>query len=179
MNETQILLIVCSISLFASLITMFVTISTHKKTKRIQDQVFMSLLKCERILKTVENVNESYDNLSSETMNALEYIANTIESLSSSNETVLRKMANLQQNAQNNQQKKVYPRPQLASEITQTIKEQITIELSNSKKLKAPSSNYLSKIVQNVSKTYPDVDIEYIASKTIAMVESMGPNQVQ
>lgn len=174
MNETQILLIVCGISLFASLITMFVTISTHKKTKQIQDHLFMTLLKCEKILMTVENVNTSDDKLASDTMNALEYIANTIESLSSSNETVLRKMATLQQNQQNQQHQKIYPRPQLANEITQTIKEQITIELSNSKKLKAPSSNYLSRIVQNVSKTYPEVDIEYIASKTIAYMESMG-----
>ena len=171
MNETQILLIVCGISLFASLITMFVTISTHKKTKQMQDHLFMTLLKCEKILKTIEDVNTSDDKLASDTMNALEYIANTIESLSSSNETVLRKMATLQQNQQH---QKIYPRPQLANEITQTIKEQITIELSNSKKLKAPSSNYLSRIVQNVSKTYPEVDIEYIASKTIAYMESMG-----
>ena len=179
MNETQILLIVSSITTVTSLVLLIMSCVNHKRINTIRDQLLMTLIKCDNIQKHIKDILDNSEEKDASIINALSYIANTVESLSSSNETVLRKMANLQQNVQNNQQKKVYPRPQLASEITQTIKEQITIELSNSKKLKAPSSNYLSKIVKNVSKTYPDVDIEYIASKTIAMVESMGPNQGQ
>ena len=174
MNETQILLTVSlSISAITLLILLISSISNNKKINYIRDQVFMSMLKHERILKTIEDIKESEGNLESETINALEYIADTVESLSSSNETVLRKMASLHQQTQ--KPKGIYPRPQVASEITSTIKEQINIELVKSRRLKAPKADYLNNIILNVSKTYPEVSIEYITNKCIAMIESMGP----
>jgi uncharacterized protein YoxC len=174
MNETQILLTVSlSISAITLLILLISSISNNKKINYIRDQVFMSMLKHERILKTIEDIKESEGNLESETINALEYIADTVESLSSSNETVLRKMASLHQQTQ--KPKGIYPRPQVASEITATIKEQINIELVKSHRLKAPKADYLNNIILNVSKTYPEVSIEYITNKCIAMIESMGP----
>lgn len=173
MNETQILLTVSlSISAITLLILLISSISNNKKINYIRDQVFMSMLKHERILKTIEDIKESEGDLESETINALEYIANTVESLSSSNETVLRKMASLHQQTQ--KPKGIYPRPQVASEITATIKEQIQMELIKSRKLKAPRADYLNHIIENVAKTYPDVAIDYIANKCVAIIESMG-----
>jgi uncharacterized protein YoxC len=175
MNETQILLTVSlSISAITLLILLISSISNNKKINYIRDQVFMSMLKHERILKTIEDIKESEGNLESETINALEYIADTVESLSSSNETVLRKMTSLQQKQAQQHPQKIYPRPQVASEITATIKEQIQMELIKSRKLKAPRADYLNNIIENVSKTYPDVAIDYIANKCVAIIESMG-----
>ena len=174
MNETQILLIVSSTMLFVSLISLFVSIKNSKKINTIRDQLFMTLIKCENILKTVNVIDSTDDNLKEDTMNALSYIADTVESLSSSNETVLRKMYALHQQQQQQQSKGVYPRPQTASEITATIKEQIQMELVKSRKLKAPRADYLRNIIENVSKTYPDISIDYIANKCVAIIESMG-----
>ena len=169
MNETQILLIVSSTMLFVSFISLFISIRNNKKINTIRDQLFMTLIKCENILKTVNVIDSTDDNLKEDTMNALSYIANTVESLSSSNETVLRKMYAMQQ-----QPHRVYPRPQVANEITATIKEQIQMELIKSRKLKAPRADYLNHIIENVSKTYPDISIDYIANKCVAIIESMG-----
>ena len=176
MNETQILLTVSlSISAITLLILLISSISNNKKINYLRDQVFMSMLKHERILKTIEDIKESKGNLEPETINALEYIADTVESLSSSNETVLRKMTYLHQQQQAQQHpQKIYPRPQVASEITATIKEQIQMELIKSRKLKAPRADYLNHIIENVAKTYPDVAIDYIANKCVAIIESMG-----
>ena len=173
MNETQILLLISSIMLFISMISFFISIRNNKKINTIRDQLFMTLIKCENILKTVNVMDATDDNLKEDTMNALSYIADTVESLSSSNETVLRKMYSLQQQ----QPTKTYPRPQLASEITQTIKEQIQMEMIKSRKLKAPRADYLHNIIENVSKTYPDVSLDYITNKCIAIIESMGPGR--
>ena len=175
MNETQILLIVSSTMLFVSLISLFISIRNNKKINTIRDQLFMTLIKCENILKTVNVIDSTDDNLKEDTMNALSYIADTVESLSSSNETVLRKMYEMQQQQQQHQQQhRVYPRPQVANEITATIKEQIQMELIKSRKLKAPRADYLNHIIENVSKTYPDISIDYIANKCVAIIESMG-----
>ena len=175
MNETQILLIVSSTMLFVSLISLFISIRNNKKINTIRDQLFMTLIKCENILKTVNVIDSTDDNLKEDTMNALSYIADTVESLSSSNETVLRKMYAMQQQQQQQQQQhRVYPRPQVANEITATIKEQIQMELIKSRKLKAPRADYLNHIIENVSKTYPDISIDYIANKCVAIIESMS-----
>jgi hypothetical protein len=174
MNETQILLIVSSTMLVVSLISLFISIRNNKKINTIRDQLFMTLIKCENILKTVNVIDSTDDNLKEDTMNALSYIADTVESLSSSNETVLRKMYAMQQQQAQQQPHRVYPRPQVASEITATIKEQIQMELIKSRKLKAPRADYLNHIIENVSKTYPDISIDYIANKCVAIIESMG-----
>jgi hypothetical protein len=173
MNETQILLIVSSTMLFVSLISLFISIRNNKKINTIRDQLFMTLIKCENILKTVNVIDSTDDNLKEDTMNALSYIADTVESLSSSNEMVLRKIGSSNQYHPSG---KIYPRPQIANEITATIKEQIGIELEKSRRLKAPRADYLHTIVENVSKTYPDISIDYIANKTIAIIESMNPH---
>ena len=175
MNETQILLLISSIMLFISTISFFISIRNNKKINTIRDQLFMTLIKCENILKTVNVMDATDDNLKEDTMSALSYIADTVESLSSSNETVLRKMYSLQQQSQHPD--RMYPRPQLASEITQTIKEQIQMEMIKSRKLKAPRADYLHNIIENVSKTYPDVSLEYITNKCVAIIESMGPGR--
>ena len=172
MTDTQILLIVLSSTTIAlSIFIIIFTIITNKRTSTMRDQIFMSLIKCEEILKTVRTMSESSDELSEDTYNALDYIANTVESLSSSNKMVLRKMIELHENQI---PEKIYPRPQLAREIDQTIKDQIDNEFMLSNKLKTPPSNYINLITTNVLKTYPNVDVEYITKRCISIIESIG-----
>jgi len=173
MNETQILLIVSSITALTSLVLLIVSIVTRKRINMVRDQIFMTLIKCDDIQKHIKYIMDTAEEKDETMMNALSYIADTVESLSSSNEMVLRKMQALQQQQAQHQQK-IYPRPQVANEITATIKEQIQMELIKSRKLKAPRADYLNNIIENVAKTYPDVAIDYIANKCVAIIESMG-----
>lgn len=67
--------------------------------------------------------------------------------------------------------KKVYPKPDVARMITETIREQVTIEMLLSKNLSAPSREYVNVIAQNVSQTYPEIHQDYIAKKCLAVIE--------
>ena len=174
MNETQILLvIVSSISVLTSIVLLFISIGNRKRINTIRDHMFMTLLKYDDIQKKISYLYDSSDENIDTIMNGLSTIYDTVESLSSSNEMVLRKIGSSNQYHPSG---KVYPRPQIANEITATIKEQIGIELEKSRRLKAPRADYLHTIIENVSKTYPDISIDYIANKTIAIIESMNPH---
>ena len=177
MNETQILLLISSITTLTSLILLIVSFVNNKRINTIRDQLFMTLIKCDDIQKHIKYIMDTTEEKDETITDALSYIADTVESLSSSNETVLRKMYSLQQQQQSQHPDRMYPRPQLASEITQTIKEQIQMEMIKSRKLKAPRADYLHNIIENVSKTYPDVSLEYITNKCVAIIESMGPGR--
>ena len=58
--------------------------------------------------------------------------------------------------------------------ITATIEDQISIELLKSLDLKAPSNEYIVRITDNVSRTYPNIDLEYIANKVIAVLQAFN-----
>lgn len=146
--------------------TIIMMLVFRKKVSKIEDYSMMTLIKCDKIIEGLQN---SLD-FDGETNDYVKYLAQEVDSLSSSNEMILRNM----QEGGGNHQKKVYPRPQLANEIAATIREQIGIELIKSKNLRAPSANYLHTIVKNVSNTYPGIDVDYIANKCIAIMESMG-----
>lgn len=72
---------------------------------------------------------------------------------------------------------KVYPSPQLAELIQATIKEQITIEMLLSNKMRIANKDSVGKIIENVSKTYPNVDVEYLTKKCLAMIELSTQSQ--
>lgn len=67
---------------------------------------------------------------------------------------------------------KHWPTPELADQITKTIREQITIELFLSRNLQAPARDYLYNITEHVMKTYPDIEPSYLIHKCIAIAES-------
>ena len=167
-TQDEIQTILISAILLILFITFIIIIKINKKISQIKDTSLMLLIKCDRIDHMLENIKCIDDDETEYNHKALEYIGKTVNSLSSSNEMVLRKLGD------SPQRNGIYPRPQLANEITQTIKEQINIELAKSKKLKVPQSDYLRNITLNVSRTYPEVNLEYIANKTIAIIESMG-----
>lgn len=77
--------------------------------------------------------------------------------------------------------RKIFPRPELAKQITATIREQFGIFLILSKNLKAPSNDYLENITHNVLSTYPEIEPEYIINKCIAItqqeLDSLGSSE--
>jgi hypothetical protein len=66
----------------------------------------------------------------------------------------------------------IMPTPQLSEMIGVTIQEQIATEemLCHNMKIPRPDGQY--KIIENVCKTYPHVDKEYIAKRVTATIES-------
>lgn len=68
--------------------------------------------------------------------------------------------------------KKIMPTPQLSEMIGVTIQEQIATEEMLCHNMKIPRSDGQFKITQNVCRTYPHVDEEYIAKRVAATIES-------
>ena len=68
----------------------------------------------------------------------------------------------------------IMPKPDLAQIIEDTIKEQILIEANLSKNSRIPNGDLVYRIIQNVEKTYPDVDKEYLSKKTLVKIEEFN-----
>ena len=68
-------------------------------------------------------------------------------------------------------ERKVYPTPEVSRMITETIQEQVEIEMILSKNLAAPSGEYVDDITYRVLKTYPKIDPDYIARKCLSVIE--------
>ena len=71
-----------------------------------------------------------------------------------------------------NDRDNVMPLPQLSEMIEATIREQISIEIALSVKMRLPRKDLVEIITVNVCKTYPFVDKNYIAKKCLALIES-------
>lgn len=72
---------------------------------------------------------------------------------------------------------KIYPLPQLSDMITQTIAEQIHLHTTlNNNRRHVPKEEF-NKIIEDVCKTYPNVAEEFIAKKTISIIESMNESE--
>lgn len=67
---------------------------------------------------------------------------------------------------------KIYPTPQLSDMIGVTIREQIATEEMLSHNMRIPSPTSTTKIIENVIKTYPHVDTEYLTKRCMATIES-------
>lgn len=73
-------------------------------------------------------------------------------------------------------EQKIYPTPQLSEMIGITIKEQIATEEVLSNNMRIPNSTSTMKIIENVVKTYPHVDEEYLTKRCLAQIESHVQN---
>ena len=68
---------------------------------------------------------------------------------------------------------KSYPTPDLVKQITDTIKDQISIEITMSRNMRIANKNSVQKIIETVHKTYPNIELDYIIKKTASIIESM------
>lgn len=71
----------------------------------------------------------------------------------------------------------IMPTPQLSNMIKETITEQITIETLLSHNMKIPNKKSTDYIIENVIRTYPNVDKEYIVKLSMAMIENFTLNE--
>lgn len=68
--------------------------------------------------------------------------------------------------------KKIYPTPDISKMVTETVKEQIAIEMILSAGLKLPSAASTDKIIKNTISTYPNIDEIYITKKCLSIIQS-------
>ena len=114
-----------------------------------------------------------YFNLKSHTQlqESIHTLTSMIDDVQSDVETISSDLEIKIQKDEEKASRKIYPKPDLAKMITSTIKEQIQIEMSLSKNLKAPSGDYVEIITSAVLQTYPEVHPDYLTKKCIALID--------
>lgn len=135
----------------------------HIHSLKTQLKIVTNLL-CETKDNTCRTVARVYG-LKDEMNERFEELTTQVNSLSSSNRLVL-------QEIHRKRTEKIYPTPDLVEQITATIEDQMAIELLLSEDLAVPSAGYLERIVNAVARTYPNVDIEYIAKKCTSIIHA-------
>lgn len=95
-------------------------------------------------------------------------IDNTQTSIVSLSTSVAKVASNYKQTLET----KIHPTPELVGQITKTIQDLLSIEVILSEDLRISKKESVQLIVENVIKTYPNVDVEYLTKKAIAIIES-------
>lgn len=151
--------IICAIfiGMIMSIPTFAVLIKIEKLQKLIDEQCTQFLLLTKRHSALMHEIDE---------LSEIEtYNGKNLDSLSSS----VQYFINEQKTALEN---KIMPTPQLSEMIGVTIQEQIATEEMLMHNMRIPNSDASMKIINNVCKTYPHVDEEYITKRCLATIES-------
>jgi len=68
----------------------------------------------------------------------------------------------------------IMPKPDQAKVIDETIREQIITEATLAKSMRVIDKNLIAIIAQNVEKTYPNVDKNYLTKKILMCIEEFN-----
>jgi len=68
----------------------------------------------------------------------------------------------------------IMPKPDQAKVIDETIREQIITEATLAKSMRVIDKNLIAIIAQNVEKTYPNVDKNYLTKKILMRIEEFN-----
>ena len=68
----------------------------------------------------------------------------------------------------------IMPKPDQAKVIDETIKEQIITEATLAKSMRVIDKNLINIIAENVEKTYPNVDKNYLTKKILMRIEEFN-----
>lgn len=137
------------------------TIHLVKKVKRLTDQISENNRLLYFNLKSSRHSEQMVDDV----LDRIEMIDTNVSTLSTNLQIKIK-------NDNEEKQRKIYPTPELAKLIAETIREQIDMEFSLSKNLSAPSGEYVDNITYTVMQTYPKVHPDYITRKCIAIIEN-------
>ena len=151
--------IICVIIIGALMnIPTFIALIKLEQMQKLQDQYSLELnLLARRITSLTNRVDELAQQESENN--------NNLTSLSSSVRYFIQEHHEMENS-------KIMPTPQLSEMIGITIQEQIATEEMLCHNMKIPRSDGQYKITNNVCKTYPHVDEEYIAKRVAATIEN-------
>lgn len=162
---TILLFIILAAIIPVTIVLLFTVLSLNKKMKRIENYLeliqYNHLAFRARFIETDELIEKI---LNDQKTNEKE-LKEKFDHLSSSTTALLRII-------KEDKQKTHMPKPNEVKEIEQTIQDQISMEVMKSLDLNAPNEDYIIKITNNVCRTYPDIDIEYIGNKVVATIEA-------
>lgn len=108
---------------------------------------------------------------SSDVSSQMDYLIESIEHAQSDVNQLSEQLHIKIQKDQEEANRRIWPKPDLAKQITDTIEEQLAIQFVLNRNQKSPRSDALNIITENTIKTYPNVSIDYITHKCIAVVE--------
>ena len=159
--DVNILFVVQCISIVLIIGLSITTIVLVRLVKKLSDRVndtnrigYFNWKECSQLKQTTNDI-----------IDLNEQIITTVKTIADDLEVKIK-----QENEE--KQKKIYPTPELSKMITETIQEQIEMEIVLSRNLTAPSNEYITNITYNVMQTYPQVHPDYIHKKCLAIIES-------
>lgn len=151
--------IICVIIIGALMnIPTFIALIKLEQMQKLQDQYSLELNLLARRISSLTNRVDELAQQESENNNNL-------TSLSSSVRYFIQEHHEMENS-------KIMPTPQLSEMIGITIQEQIATEEMLCHNMKIPRSDGQYKITENVCRTYPHVDKEYIAKRVAATIEN-------
>ena len=139
--------------IITSIIITMILINRKNITNQLNDMNRLIYFHSKNVTTLKNEINASLDSMQSE-----------IDQLDDS----IRIKIQLDKDEMNRQ---IYPTPELAKRITDTIEEQLAIQFVLNKNKIAPSSDALNIITEHTIKTYPHVSKDYLIPKVIAGVE--------
>lgn len=161
LSDLEIILIIVSAFLIGIIITViFTTLIIKKQLRNIHLAIVGSNLE-------LHKARLDSDLKQDETDKNIKMLAEKVDHLSSSTTAFMTIMKQKERQTH-------MPLPDEVKNITATIEDQISIELLKSLDLNAPSNEYVVRITDNVSRTYPNIDLEYIANKVIAVIQAFN-----
>lgn len=156
--------IIISILLTILMTSFMMTIIFHRFLKQMQDQIDEVSWRIYKMSNQMSSLDNNITDISFNTKAADSHIA---------------KLTNTVANYLNQEQTRrestfIMPKPDMAKVIEETIKEQIIIEATLGKDMKIVRGDLVDNIINNVEKTYPNVDKEYLAKKVLVKLDEFN-----
>ena len=157
-NLSLWLLFICFLTVPSCVILIIHSLSMKKQIRTMMNMMNDTQESCARTIMRVQTYRDEQADLAKE-------LSDQVSSLSSSNAHILEELMR-------KRNQKIYPRPALAKEIEETIREQIAIETMLSTDQRIPSAELIHHIGERVGMTYPEIEEDYISRKTVAIINA-------
>lgn len=139
-----------------------------------------------RMMFTIIKKDDKYDNSHDSIKRALSIINNNIGSLSSSTDQMIKDLGNLSKSTNDAlhqlsyaSNKEVFPTPNVAKMMRETILDSIRIEMLLSNGMKIPNKQSTDHIIDVAIQTYPHIDKEYTIKMCLAMIQNFIENELE
>lgn len=156
--------IVISILLTIILTSVSMTLIFNRFLNSLQDKINVMSYYTQEMINSVKNTEIYTQDINHDFQTTYTHISSLTKNVASY----------LNQEQERRESAFIMPKPDLATTIDQTIKEQIITEATLAKNMRIPAGDLLDRIILNVEKTYPNVDKEYLSKKVLVRVEEFN-----
>jgi hypothetical protein len=139
-----------------------------------------------RMMFIIIKKDDKYDNSHDSIKRALSVINNNIGSLSSSTDQMIQDLSNLSKSTDDAlhqlsyaSNKAVFPTPNVAKMMRETILDSIRVEMLLSNGMRIPNKQSTEHVIDIALKTYPHIDEEYTIKMCLAMIQNFIENELE